>query len=156
MAVPKAFIGTGVATALALALTTPIVSKWEGKENDPYKDIVGVSTVCYGETRVEMRRYSDKECVVMLETALKDFQKEVLKRSPELANKPYQLAAATSLAYNIGINAYDKSTARKRFKAGDLRGGCEALKFWVYAKGKRVKGLVNRRADEYRLCMSDV
>ena len=69
-----------------------------------------------------------------------------------------QLAAATSLAYNIGITAYCGSTADKRFDQRNFAGGCAGLKLWdkarVGGKLQTVRGLANRRADEYRLCMT--
>lgn len=140
-------------SATAAALLT-LVAQWEGKENDPYLDIVKVPTVCYGETRVEMRHYTDAECEAMLGDALGGFAEKVLARNPELRGHPYQLAAATSLSYNIGIGAYRKSTAAKRFSAGDFKGGCAAMLRWNRAGGKPVKGLTNRRHAEYRLCMT--
>lgn len=148
----KQVVGGGVAAALVLAV--PLIAKWEGKRNDPYLDIVSVPTVCYGETRVPMRRYSDAECTAMLQEAVKGFAEPVARCTPMIANRPYQLAAATSLAYNIGIGAYCRSTADRRFDAGDFKGGCKALTNWKMAGGRVVQGLVNRRADEYRLCVT--
>lgn len=142
--------------AAAAAIMTPLVAGWEGKSNDPYRDIVGVQTVCYGETRVEMRRYSDDECGAMLAGGLTDFAGPVLKRNPELSDHPHQLAAATSLAYNIGTAAYSRSTVARKFSAGDWRGACDAFLMWVKAGGKTVKGLVRRREDERRVCLTDL
>lgn len=144
--------GGGIAAALLLAV--PLIGKWEGKRNDPYLDIVKVPTVCYGETRVPMRRYSDAECTAMLNDAVRGFAEPVARCTPTIADRPRQLAAATSLAYNIGIGAYCKSTADRLFDAGDFKGGCEAIKFWNKAGGRFVQGLANRRAEEYRLCMT--
>jgi lysozyme len=144
----------------AVLIATPLIGQWEGKRNDPYKDIAGVTTVCYGETRVTMRSYSDAECLAMLDKAVQGFAEPVLRATPVLADKPYALAAATSLSYNIGIGAYNGSTARKRFNQGDIAGGCSALTFWDKArvKGKlqTVKGLQNRRKAEYQLCIKDL
>lgn len=148
----KQAAGGGIAAALMLAV--PLVAKWEGKRNDPYRDIVGVKTVCYGETRVQMRRYSDAECTDILNKAVKGFAGPVARCTPMIADRPYQLAAATSLAYNIGIGAYCRSTADRRFDAGDMKGGCKALGRWNMAGGRVVQGLANRRADEVRLCMT--
>ena len=89
----------------------------------------------------------------MLNKGVREFAEPVAKCTPAIANRPYQLAAATSLAYNVGVAGYCKSTADRRFDAGDFKGGCEALKFWNKAGGRVVQGLVNRRAAEYRLCM---
>lgn len=142
------------ATAAAVPVAVFFIGPWEGKENDPYTDIAGVRTVCYGETRVEMRRYSDAECLAMLNKAVEGFANQVLQCTPILANHPYQLAAATSLSYNIGIGAYCRSTAAKLFNSGDLRSGCNAMTLWNKAGGRVVQGLVNRRKAERQLCLT--
>lgn len=142
------------AVAGAIALATPFIAGWEGKRNDPYNDIVGIPTVCYGETRVEMRRYSDTECISMLVKAVGEFAGPVLECTPVLAERPHQLAAATSLAFNIGSGGYCRSTAARRFNAGDIKGGCDAFLMWNKAGGKVVRGLVNRREAERKLCLT--
>lgn len=142
-----------VAGASAAALLIALVGTWEGKRNDPYKDIVGISTVCYGETRVAMRRYSDLECKEMLADGLADFAEPVLKRNPELRGHPEQLAAAVSLSYNIGAKAYAGSTVARRFSAGQWPQACDAFLMWSKAGGRTVQGLLNRRKDERRLCL---
>lgn len=144
----KAVGGAGAATLLI-----SLVAGFEGKRNDPYLDIVGKATVCYGETRVAMRRYSDAECDDMLADGLADFAWPVLKRNPELAGHTPQLVAAVSLAYNIGGANYAKSTVARRFSAGDWRGACDAFMRWTNAGGRVVQGLVRRRAAERELCL---
>jgi len=141
-------VGAGAAATLLL-----FVSAWEGKSNDPYKDIVGVWTVCYGETRVTMRRYSDAECKAMKADALVDFAEPVLKRNPELRGRDNQLAAAVSLAYNIGSAGYNRSTVARRFSQGRWREACDAFLLWNRAGGKVVRGLDNRRRAERALCL---
>lgn len=146
-----ATVGAGAA-----ALLIATVAQWEGKRNDPYRDIVGVWTVCYGETRVQMRRYSDAECKDMLAEGLVDFAKPVLKRNPELAGHPNQIVAAVSLSYNIGQANYNRSTVAKRFSAGNWRGACDAILAWNRAGGRVVKGLVRRRETERAICLRDL
>ncbi|WP_343683996.1 lysozyme [Asticcacaulis sp.] len=151
----KGGMGAGAA-AITAALLLTIVPKHEGKENDPYLDIVKVRTVCYGHTgNVENRRYGDAECLEILEADLVKHAGPVLECTPSLKDKPYALAAATSLAFNVGTSAYCRSTADRRFDAGDVKGGCEALTWFNKAGGKVVKGLVKRRADERALCERD-
>lgn len=146
----------GAAAAIALT-TTALIAPWEGKRNDPYLDIVKVPTVCYGETRVQMRRYTDAECMAMLQKAVgQDFAPEVFKCVPMLRDRPYPAAAAISLSYNIGTRGFCKSTAARLFNAGDVAGGCQAMTRFNRAGGKVVKGLVNRRTAEYRLCMREL
>ena len=147
----KAGVAGGLAAAIALA--APVVMQWEGKRNDPYNDIVGVRTVCYGETSgVQERRYSDAECIALLDKSLMKHGAPVLDCVPQLHDKPYQLAASVSIAYNIGVSAFCKSTMAKQFRLGNDAAACKAFDLWVVAGGKRVQGLVNRRADERKLC----
>lgn len=142
-----AIVGTAAAGLLA------VTAQWEGKRNDPYKDLVSRWTVCYGETNVPMRRYSDDECKDMLAGSLAVYASAVLTRNPELAGHDPQVIAATSLAYNIGPAAYSRSTVAKRFSAGNWRGACDAFLSWSYAGGKRVQGLLNRRRAERDICL---
>lgn len=150
----QALAGTVGVTAAGLLIA--LVAQWEGKRNDPYRDIVGVMTVCYGETRVAMRRYTDAECNEMLAGGLNDFAMVVLARNPELRGHPDQIAAATSLAFNIGGSAYNRSTVAKRFTAGRWREACDGFLAWSYAGGRQVKGLLNRRKAERAACLRNL
>lgn len=125
-----------------------LLATWEGKSNDPYLDSVGVRTVCYGETRVEMRRYSDAECRLMLEEGAAEFAEAVRQRNPNIANYPYQWAAHTSLAYNIGIAAYNRSSVARLFAQGKHREACEFIGKFRMAGGKVLRGLVLRRQGD--------
>lgn len=144
------------AIAAAAAIATPMISRWEGRSLDPYRDIVGVWTVCDGETRVPMRRYTNPECDAMTAKAIgSDFAPEVLACVPGLAEprRRHQFAASISLAYNIGSPAFCRSSAAAAFNRGEWRRGCEAFAMWNRAGGRRVQGLANRRAAEVRLCL---
>lgn len=147
---------TAVVGAAALGLVA-VVSQWEGKSNDPYRDLVGVWTVCYGETRnIEHRRHSDAECDDMLADGLADFAEPVLARNPSLRGHDAQTLAATSLAYNIGAAGYRRSTVARRFEQGRWRSACDAFLMWTKAGGRTVQGLVNRRKAERRICLRDI
>lgn len=144
------------APAAAIALAATLIGAWEGWRNDPYADLVGKMTVCAGETRVPMRHYTDAECKDMLAKGLLDYRAMVLKRSPGLAERPYQLGAAISLTYNIGGAAYARSTVAKRFDVRDWRGGCNAFMAWRFAAGREVRGLARRREAERQICLRDL
>lgn len=58
-----------------------------------------------------------------------------------------------SFAFNVGEKQFCSSTLVKKLNAGDYDGACAELKRWVYVKGKKVQGLVNRREAEYLACM---
>ena len=150
----------GVVGAAAAAILFVIVPSYEGEILTTYKDPAGIDTVCYGDTTPEMAipgaTYTREECMRALEKALVTHAEPVLRCTPGLKGHPKQLAAAVSLAYNIGPNAYCRSTVARRFNAGDWAGACAAFEMWNRAGGKVLKGLVRRRADERRLCETDL
>lgn len=59
-----------------------------------------------------------------------------------------QFDAMVSLAYNIGVGAFSKSTVLRKHKAGDYAGAEAAFGMWVKNDGKVMQGLVNRRKAE--------
>lgn len=151
--------GAGIgALAAAVLLATPLVEKWEGKRNDPYRDIVGVLTVCYGETaNVERRRYTDAECRAMLGKSLRKHG-EGVERCIRPDTPALTRAAFYSFAYNVGTGAFCGSTLSRKARAGDFAGACAELSKWTLATDRktgqkiRPRGLVNRRADERAMC----
>ncbi|WP_394364278.1 lysozyme [Burkholderia savannae] len=151
----------GVVGAAAAALLFSIVPKFEGVKLVGYLDPVGIPTKCMGDTRdvVVGKVYSEAECRQSLEAHLIAHAESVLRCTPGLKGRPYQLAAAVSFADNIGPTAYCNSTTAKRFNAGDLRSACRAINEsddgrpqWVTARGREMPGLVKRRAEERAIC----
>ncbi|WP_443747252.1 lysozyme [Asticcacaulis solisilvae] len=140
--------------APAAALLLSIVPAFEGMRNDPYLDIVRVKTVCFGHTGADIqnRHYSDAECRAMLEKDLARHAAPVLACTPQLKGRPYQTAAVVSFAYNAGTTAFCRSGMARDFRRGHDREACAGLSRWIYAGGRRVEGLVRRRAAERALC----
>lgn len=145
--------------ATFLDAAVPFVARWEGLETRAYLDLVGVATVCYGETKgVRLGdSYTVLECDAMLGRELLAYRAGLHRyiAPPVLADLmpvPRDVAFV-SLAYNVGVSGAGKSTAVRRLNAGDVAGACDALTWWNKAGGRVVRGLVNRRADEKRLCL---
>lgn len=156
---PKALpiaIGSAVLAA-AMALIQP----WEGYDPKPYRDIIGVWTVCYGHAdtsgiKVDRTRvYTKDECKALLATDIGVAYGHVQKCMPG-DTPPSAQAAFTSGALNAGPKIVCGSTLQKKAKAGDFAGACRELLRWNRAAGKVVKGLTNRRNAEYKVCMEDV
>lgn len=143
-------------TAAVIATTTPFIAKWEGLSLVAYKDIVGIPTVCYGETRgVEMGdRYTKAQCDEMLKKSVEEYY---IKLQPYMTNKNIPIGVQASLlelAYNVGVSAAGNSTMMKLANQGKYKEACKELDKWVKAGGGRVQGLVNRRADsKVNLCL---
>lgn len=137
-----------------LALAGGLIATWEGYQPKPYQDIVGVWTVCYGHTgNVAQRTYTRAECEAIL-------QSDLGKHWNGLANcihrplKDHEAAAVLSLAFNVGYPTVCRSTMVRKINAGAPPAEfCRELFKWVYAGGKKVRGLENRRRAEFKLCM---
>lgn len=148
------------AIAAMVAIAAPFLAVWEGKANQPYFDIVGVKTVCYGETeKVENRRYSDAECADLLQARIPDYAGPVASLASGIENSPYEWAAHTSLAYNIGLPTYARSSILREFNNGNRVDACRRIRLYDKAGGKTVRGLQFRRQGEgvrigeYELCL---
>lgn len=145
-----------------LAVAVPLIGKWEGLRLEAYRDIVGVWTVCYGETRGVRPgdRHTKSECDAMLASSILEFRDGwhgyLTDETLRTRLHAHRDAAFTSLAYNVGIAGAGKSTATRRLNAGHIAGACEALTWWNRAGQRVIRGLVNRRAEEQALCMIGV
>jgi GH24 family phage-related lysozyme (muramidase) len=148
-----------------LVVAIPFVGQWEGLRNHAYLDRIAsppVWTVCYGETKGVKRGdyYTDKECADMLGRELVEYRASLHKYfTPETINfrlTPERDTSYVELAYNAGVRAAGRSTATRRLNAGNISGGCQALTWWNKAGGRVIRGLVNRRAASYELCMKGV
>lgn len=150
----KALLAGG---AGAIAIAAAMLGGHDGLEGvryQPYQDVVGVWTVCYGHAGKDIilgKTYTDAECDALLNQDLARVKAQVdplIKVSiPES-----ERAAFYSFAYNVGTGAFAKSTLLKKLNAGDQAGACNELKRWTYAGGKQWKGLVTRREIEREVC----
>lgn len=123
-----------------------------------YLDIVGVPTACDGITKgIKLgQRYTEAQCAELLEGELIEHAEGVQRCVPELwqRGRDYQRFAAVSLAYNIGVAGFCRSTAARRFRAGAWAEGCAAIPLWNRAGGVVVRGLVLRRERERQACLT--
>lgn len=66
-----------------------------------------------------------------------------------------QFGALVSFAYNVGLSALANSTLIRKVNAGNFDGARDEFGRWVNAGGKRLDGLVRRRAAEAEMFGSD-
>jgi lysozyme len=155
-----AVIGT-VAAAVAIAFTG---HKNEGKSNAPYQDSSGVWTVCYGQTGVPMHYYTNAQCDAMLGNTLASYADQIDAQMPTFAQRTDgQKVAALDLAYNIGVNAFLRSTLAKRYRAGDFPAACDGFLAYKYvgetdcsARSSNCYGVWQRRQAERSMCLGNV
>lgn len=157
MSAPRNLSGKviGGTVAAVLLAATALIAPWEGRRTDPYRDIVGVWTVCYGQTGVEMRSYTPAECDAMLRESVARYADAVGK----CIHRPlevHQWAAVTSWAYNVGTGAACGSTLVRQINAGEPPDvWCRQLLRWDKSDGRTVRGLTLRRQAEYRVCIGE-
>lgn len=134
------------------------IATWEGFKDEAYIPVPGdVPTIGFGST--EGVRLGD---TISVSDALNRLEKDVrvaedaVRSCVTVPLTQGEMDAYTSLAFNIGGRAFCDSTLVKKLNAGDYRGACEEIKRWHFAGGKSLKGLVDRRAAEYRRCIGEV
>lgn len=131
----------------------------EGCKLQAYLCPAGVWTIGWGETDgvVKGMRWSQDRADRVLRMRVESFMRQVLAVCPAARTlKPHQLAAITSLAYNIGIENFKTSTVAKRITAGNLPGAADAILWWNQSKGRVLEGLVYRRDLERTLFLTGV
>jgi lysozyme len=78
---------------------------------------------------------------------------EAVKRCAPVPMHQYEFDAYVSLTYNIGGNAFCKSTLVTKLNAYDYEGACKEILKWDKFKGNPLPGLTKRRMEEYDTCI---
>lgn len=140
--------------AMSLSVTgLSLIKQHEGLSYGVYLDPVGIPTVCWGhmDTRLKVgTRYAKSDCERFLKEDVKAAQKAVsdLVKVPLTQN---QYDALVSLVFNIGRANFARSTLLRKLNDGDYNGAANEFPRWVYAKGKKLNGLITRRTHEMEL-----
>lgn len=137
-----------------------LIKRFEGLRLKAYQDSVGVWTIGYGWTlpvdgkKVGPGMQIDQatadrllKCgVVQYEQGVNQLVKVKITQG--------QFDALVSFAYNLGLRSLSTSTLLQKLNAGDKQGAADQFGRWVNAGGKRLDGLVTRRAAEREMFLS--
>ena len=144
--------------------TINLVKEFEGLSLKAYPDPATGGepiTVGYGTTAAAGVGIVPKLGMVITEAEaeaylIKALEKFAAKIRPKITAPitDNEFGAFLSLAYNIGPGAFAKSSALRKFNAGDKAGAADAILLWNKAGGKVMKGLERRRAAERRLFLT--
>lgn len=153
-----ALMGAGISVGSALtAINVTIPS--EGYRNVVYADPVGLPTVCIGHMDKSLKlgqKFSEDQCIDMFAKDWKKHQDALDK----LVKVPYisewERGALTDFTFNVGVGSVASSTLIRLLNQGDHDAACDQLSRWVYANGKKLKGLVTRRDLDYKYCMGEI
>jgi lysozyme len=111
-------------------------------------------TIGWGSTGSDIKPgtvWTQQQCDDRFSKHVAEFAQSVTKAIGSAPTTQHQFDAMVSLAYNIGANAFAKSTVLKRHIAKDYKGAAEAFAMWNKGGGKVLGGLVKRRAAEAAL-----
>jgi lysozyme len=143
--------------AAVLALAAGLIGKWEGVRYTPYRDAVGVLTVCYGHTGADIdpaKRYTKDECDALLGQDMATADAAVVRCLPmPMLNQIH--AALLSATFNVGPRVVCGSRLQELALANDWPGACAELSRWRMAGGRVMRGLELRRADERAMCLGN-
>ena len=137
-----------------------LLKRFEGLELEAYQDIAGIWTIGYGHTGPDVKpgmRISEREAEELLRRDLRPREQAVDNLTSVPLNQN-EFDALVSFVYNVGVEAYRGSTARRRLNKGDREGAAEALTWWNKATVggvlRPVLGLTRRRAAERALFLT--
>ena len=140
-----------------------LIKSFEGFRDSTYPDPVGILTIGYGTTRAAGVGIDPQLGMTITEAEAAGYLAKTLDKfgaqiKPFLTVKPNEneWAAMLSLAYNVGPNAFAKSSVLRFFNAGDKARAADAFLMWNKAGGKVLRGLKHRREAERALFLEPV
>jgi lysozyme len=136
------------------------IASHEGYRDTAYIPVPGdVATIGFGSTtnsdgsRVALgQRTTPVASLKRLGEHVKVFEDSVRTCAP-VPMYQHEFDAYVSLTYNIGANAFCKSTLSKKLIAYDYEGACKEILKWDKFKGNTLPGLTKRRIEEYNTCI---
>lgn len=137
-----------------------LIKRFEGLELKAYQDSVGVWTIGYGWTQTvdgkkiaPGMRIDQATADRLLKCGIVQYEQGV-NQLVKVRITQGQFDALVSFAYNLGLRSLSTSTLLRKLNDGDKQGAAEEFGRWVNAGGKRLDGLVARRAAERRMFLS--
>ena len=132
-----------------------LIKRFEGLRLSPYHDPIGLPTVGVGhllskEKWADLSQWptiTEEEADNLLRKDVARFERAVGR----LVKRPLtkgQFDALVSFTFNLGAGALQASTLRRVLNRGDYHDAPRQLLRWVFAGGRRLRGLVRRREAE--------
>lgn len=132
-----------------------LIKQFERLRLKPYHDAAGYPTIGYGHL-LSRKKWADlpkgepttkKEAVALLRRDVARSERAVVR----LITVPIsqgQFDALVSFTFNLGTRALRESTLRRVLNKGEYHEVPAQLRRWVFAGGKKLRGLVRRREAE--------
>ena len=134
-----------------------LIKHHEGFVPHIYLDAAGFPTIGYGHLIKADEDFSDGIDKVRGEQLLIEDVRIAERAVTRLITSPLsqsQFDALVSFTFNLGSGALQRSTLRRVVNRGEHADVAHQLRRWVFAGGRRLRGLIRRREDEAVLYMS--
>lgn len=129
-----------------------MIRRFEGLALAPYRCPAGLLTIGYGHvlrgpapphiTPAQAEAWLRKDAAIAA---------EAVRRLLPVILRPHQFDALVSFTFNLGSGALQRSTLRRRILQAEHAAVPNELMRWVHANGRKLPGLVRRRAAEAAL-----
>lgn len=130
-----------------------LICHYEGFVAKPYLCPAGFLTIGYGH-RVHLSERKAMEGGItpavaeeILRRDVEGAERAVLRLCPAL-DKQNRFDAIVSFTFNLGAGALQRSTLRQKINRGEHKAVPAELMKWIWAGGRKLPGLVARRAAE--------
>ena len=154
-----AFVAAGL-PATAAYVGYDLTGPSEGLVLSPYSDPVGLKTACFGhlytKKDVVKDKYTEEECMTIFAQDYKKHRAELDSVVKVSYASEWQREALTDFTFNNGIGNLKSSTLLSLVNQGKHKEACQQLVRWVFAKGKKLKGLVTRRDNTMPYCLGEL
>ncbi len=136
-----------------------LIKQFEGFSSRIYLDAAGLPTIGYGhllragETEMFKRGITEPVAQALLIKDVLHAEQAVLRLiTVPLTNG--QFDALVSFTFNLGSSALQRSTLRRKVNREEHADVPAELTKWVWAGGKKLKGLIRRRRSEENCYLS--
>ena len=137
-----------------------LIMEFEGFRANAYRDPVGIWTIGYGHTSAAGEPRVNEGMHITVAQGREILRQDVnrfaigVRQLVTTDLTDAQFSALVSFAYNVGLGGLARSSVLKAVNARDFAAVPRRLALWVKAGGRRLPGLVRRRAAEAAMFMS--
>jgi lysozyme len=146
---PTAFLSLSAAALIGIAAH-------EGYRSEAYIPVPGDRpTLGFGDAQgVKPGQKTDPvRAIIRLGGQVNTFEQQMKACVGSVPMFQHEWDAYVSLTFNIGSDAFCKSTLVRKLKVGDYKGACDQILRWDKFKGKPLAGLTKRRQEEHKKCL---
>jgi len=135
-----------------------LIKHFEGFRSTVYRCAAGVPTLGFGSTygiTMDSPPITEEEGIELLMLDIAKFERAV-ERLITVPLNQNQFDALVSFSFNLGSGSLQNSTLRRRVNRSEYERAAEEFPRWVFAGGRKLKGLVRRRYAERELFLTSI